>query len=371
MLLGLFVLLALQGVNAGCKSSMSSTCPIEKFTQDLGEFRLGRSLGSGSFGVVNLAIEKSHPEKFLAVKRPLRSDKAAFDDLIRESILIELARTGESVRGGGSAGSKYILACKHETIKPTISRSETAISSTGIQQPILVCELAAGELELFIEPLPPLKTAAKLLKAYANADCLFWQLLAGMHQMHENGIAHRDLKPANILFTIDAANEKELEITVKIADFGLGLYFPSSIRPKARRVEDGSAAGTTSFMPPELLVRRPRPYDPFLQDVWAAAVTLLHFKNNELADDLIGRGVTSRDQFSKLMAQITTSSSRSSAAASTGFKITDADQLQLIVGMLDLRPEERFKSSQIVSSAWFTKMEGKCASIKFPTTSKQ
>ena len=43
---------------------------------------------------------------------------------------------------------------------------------------------------------------------------IFRQILEALCVMHKNGIVHRDIKPANILI--------EPDLTVKIADFGIG-----------------------------------------------------------------------------------------------------------------------------------------------------
>ena len=55
-----------------------------------------------------------------------------------------------------------------------------------------------------------------------EVKCLMYQLLQGVHNLHENWIMHRDIKPANILLSNDGI--------LKIADFGLCRQYGSPLR---------------------------------------------------------------------------------------------------------------------------------------------
>lgn len=57
-----------------------------------------------------------------------------------------------------------------------------------------------------------------------DIDCIFKQLIYGVHYMHSNGVAHRDLKPENLLIDISGH--------VKICDFGISMRFFADALPE-------------------------------------------------------------------------------------------------------------------------------------------
>ena len=89
----------------------------------------------------------------------------------------------------------------------------------------------------------------------------FRQLLEALRACHTSGVYHRDLKPENLLLTDD--------FTLKVADFGLsGILVEGSGAPTKFHTE----CGTSSYMAPEILRRRP--YSGDKADIWSAGVVL-------------------------------------------------------------------------------------------------
>merc|ERR1711911_374804 len=58
---------------------------------------------------------------------------------------------------------------------------------------------------------------------------LLYQILDGIHYLHENWVLHRDLKPANILVMGEGIERGR----VKIADMGFARLFNSPLKPLA------------------------------------------------------------------------------------------------------------------------------------------
>ena len=72
------------------------------------------------------------------------------------------------------------------------------------------------------------------------------QLLLTVDFMHSKNIVHRDLKPDNILINKVEGNQRQFD--VKIADFGLVTFLPSSITQKLY-----IPCGTACYISPEAL----------------------------------------------------------------------------------------------------------------------
>ena len=91
-------------------------------------------------------------------------------------------------------------------------------------------------------------------------------LLEGLTRLHEAGVVHADIKPSNIL--MDFSSEALLPL---FTDFSASFM---AANPPASH----TAAGTWEFLAPELCKSFPSPPTPdYASDVYALAVTLLHF----------------------------------------------------------------------------------------------
>jgi len=125
------------------------------------------------------------------------------------------------------------------------------IDASGGERSYVTMEHAAGgTLHSFLLSRPQLSAQA--------AVRIQRQICAGLAAAHSQKppIIHRDVKPQNILLT-----ERDSEITVKVADFGLA----KNIDPKLRIV---SAAGTLLYMPPEGFHH----YETPASDVYSAGI---------------------------------------------------------------------------------------------------
>ena len=111
---------------------------------------------------------------------------------------------------------------------------------------------------------------------------IFYQILAGLHHIHQSGYFHRDMKPENLLITTTgladypasslyapptAAPEKDVVVVVKLADFGL-----------ARETNTTGAilteyVSTRWYRAPEVLLRSRDYSNPV--DMWALGTILV------------------------------------------------------------------------------------------------
>jgi len=89
---------------------------------------------------------------------------------------------------------------------------------------------------------------------------LLYQILDGIHYLHENWVLHRDLKPANILVMGDGPERGR----VKIADMGFARLFNSPLKPLA---DLDPVVVTFWYRAPELLLGA-RHYTKAI-DIWA------------------------------------------------------------------------------------------------------
>ncbi|DAZ93149.1 TPA: hypothetical protein N0F65_006348 [Lagenidium giganteum] len=192
----------------------------------LAHYRLGKTLGIGSFGKVKLAVHEITGHK-VAIKILNRNKIRGLD-------------MGEKVRREISLLRKM----RHPHI---IRLYEVIDTPTDI---FMVLEyVAGGELFDYI--------VSKGRLSPEEARHFFQQIISGVEYCHFHRIVHRDLKPENLL--LDADNN------VKIADFGL-----SNI------MEDGdflrTSCGSPNYAAPEVISGRL--YAGPEVDVWSCGVIL-------------------------------------------------------------------------------------------------
>jgi calcium/calmodulin-dependent protein kinase I len=193
---------------------------IEKF------FTLGETLGSGTFSVVRVGINKKTSEK-VAIKvidKKTLNDKA---DMIQSEVEILKKITHPNI---------VLLKDLFET--PT--------------HIYLVMELVTGG-ELFDRIVDRGSYSEK------DASKIVRDILNSVHYLHQRKIVHRDLKPENLLFATEDANA-----IIKIADFGLSTFVGNENMLK-------TACGTPGYVAPEVLLGMGY---SFPVDLWSVGVIM-------------------------------------------------------------------------------------------------
>ncbi len=189
-------------------------------------YRVGRLLGKGAFGKVNLGMHKL-TGKLVALKsinKEFLVDEASKKKMMQEFAILKQLRHHNIVR-----------------------LYETFESDKHI---VLVIELCCGG-----DLLTYVRKRRRLREDMARH--VFRQLLDGLSYCHNKQILHRDIKLDNVLLN----GEGE----IKIGDFGV-----SKIVGKGEHMTE--QCGTPAYIAPEIL--RGKGYEGFGVDVWSAGVVL-------------------------------------------------------------------------------------------------
>ncbi|KUJ83509.1 serine/threonine protein kinase [Microbulbifer flavimaris] len=180
--------------------------------QQLGRYRIERTLGAGGMGVVYLAHDtKLH--RPVAIKK-LRDDA-----------------TSATARARIQSEAQLLARLNHSNI---VQLYDVLEERDGIA---LVMEYVEGTTlkQWMREASPSLRDKLSLLI----------QLCHGLTEAHSLGIIHRDLKPDNILITRGGADG----FTAKITDFGIA----KSLQADESITREDHVAGTVEVMSPEQL----------------------------------------------------------------------------------------------------------------------
>jgi non-specific serine/threonine protein kinase len=198
---------------------------VEYPKTDLSYYKIGRSIGHGAFGKVNLALHVLSG-KIVSIKSfNKKKDIFSVNKIKNEVKIMSKLR-------------------KHNNIVKLFELFETEDHYCLVMENVV-----GGNL---------LNAINKMNKIPENlAKIIFKQLIKTLQYIHSNGIVHRDIKPDNILLDLDN--------TIKICDFGV-----SKIIAEGQLIRD--SCGTPAFVAPEILLNYS--YDPFPTDIWSSGVVL-------------------------------------------------------------------------------------------------
>ncbi|XP_052172956.1 serine/threonine-protein kinase ATG1c-like [Diospyros lotus] len=194
----------------------------------VGDYVVGRQIGSGSFSVVWHARHKVHGAE-VAIKEIVMG---RLNKKLQESLLSEI---------------DILKQINH----PNIIRLHDIIQETGrIHLVLEYCR--GGDLSMYMQQRQgrvPEGTAKYFMR----------QLVAGLQVLHHNNYIHRDLKPQNLLLSTNSDNA-----VLKIADFG----FARSLQPRGLAE---TLCGSPLYMAPEIM--RLQKYDA-KADLWSVGAIL-------------------------------------------------------------------------------------------------
>eukprot|EP00026_Physarum_polycephalum_P003632 Phypoly_transcript_03645.p1 GENE.Phypoly_transcript_03645~~Phypoly_transcript_03645.p1 ORF type:complete len:738 (+),score=143.90 Phypoly_transcript_03645:152-2365(+) len=203
-----------------------------KIPKSIGLYKLGRTLGEGTYGKVKLGTHMyTGQEVAVKIMRPHETNNRA--EVEREISVLKLL--------------------KHPNI---VQLFEVIEDENG--RIFLVLELVAGG-ELFDYIVARGRVKEK------EARKFFRQIISGVEYCHANLVVHRDLKPENLLLDVDG--------NVKINDFGFSnLISPGKLF--------NTFCGSPIYAPPEIILEKE--YVGPTVDIWSMGVILYALVNGQL-----------------------------------------------------------------------------------------
>lgn len=274
----------------------ASKCNIEDF------YRLGKELGSGSFGSVLLGFDLSTGAK-RAVKIINRTSNAKELEFVQREINV-------------------LLSISHKNIVQTYDIFDER------DKIFLVLEYVSGGD--FFDYM-----AARTKLPELPSKVILHQILEGLKYLHENNIVHRDIKPENVLI------KSENPIVIQLTDFGFANFLdPTSSAPQT---EMKSMVGTGCYMSPEIIDARGhgKPVDLF-----ATGVVLFR----TLAGQLPFRGMSLQECYNQAIAGRADFHGREWRGISREGK-------QLCSALLHPEPDKRPTAEQALNHPWFVNDE--------------
>ena len=277
----------------------NKTIPISK------EYTLGKTLGTGAFGSVRLAVHKA--TKQMRAVKVLKKSQQDMNLLFQEvEILSKLS---------------------HPNIMQIY---EVFTDKTNFY---IVSEYCKGG-ELF-----DILSARGSLTEKETAN-LMKQILSAICYSHENNIVHRDLKPENILIDENSKNKKD--IILKIIDWGCAMSFS-----KNKKMTE--ADGTAYYIAPEVLNEN---YDEKC-DVWSCGVILYIMLcgyppfNGETDEEIFEQVKKGKIEYPK-----------------EEWNNVSKEGKDLVEQMLKYDPNKRLSAKESLAHPWFSKFKGQTKTDK-------
>lgn len=196
-----------------------------------GEWVKGKMVGSGSFGSVHLAMNKSTGGLFVVKSA---ESQAALDSLENEANIL------------GNLSSPQIVKC--------IGREKLK----GVRKLNLFIEYMAGGSLADIADKFEGVLDERMVRVYTR------EILKGLVYLHNNGVVHCDLKCKNVLLSSSG--------NIKLADFGCAKKLNGSMTNSSSTKSSESICGTLLWMAPEVMRKEGVDY---AADIWSLGCTVI------------------------------------------------------------------------------------------------
>lgn len=261
-----------------------------------GDWVKGKVVGSGSFGTVHLAMDKSNGALFVVKSAESQAGLASLEN---EAKILE------------NLSSPHIVKCIGKDLSNGVN---------GVRKLDLFIEyMAGGSLADIAEKFGGVLDE-KVIRLYTR------EILQGLKYLHKNGIVHSDLKCKNVLLGSSG--------NIKLADFGCAKRLNDSKADATTMGSCKSICGTPLWMAPEVL--RNEGLD-FAADIWSLGCTVI-----EMAT---GRPPWGDDISSPMAAVLMIARSNETPRFPTQFS---KEGLDFLGKCFDRNPERRWTSEQLL-----------------------
>lgn len=232
-----FKILRPEHLDDGVKEKTPPELPLS-LTLDLAKkYDIGKLIGTGASGSVNLVTAHGNENEIFAVKK------------FRARLKNELEHDYQTKVKNEFLIGDYL---KHQNLVHTM-------------------ELIKEKLEYLIVmeycPYDFFNLVMLGLMKVEEVCCYFKQIVNGVAHLHEAGIAHRDLKLDNCVVNLDGV--------LKLIDFGSAFQYrkdsKSSSGPQTKILKAKGIVGSDPYLAPEVFDTT-TPYDARLADVWSIAI---------------------------------------------------------------------------------------------------
>lgn len=286
---------------------------MSDYQAKLGEYTLGKKLGSGQFSKVRVGTREGTD---YAVKYMPTSSNMFKSKIFRDLVFNE---------------AKIMLQLDHPNIVHLYDFSDKGLieKSSGkvVSVLYLIFELVRGG-ELFDYIAVGGRFTDPIARFY------FKQLIEALTHLYSKGFVHRDIKAENIMLD-DKCN-------LKLGDFG----FATAAQGKNGSGKLNSQKGTLGYMAPEIIIAKS--YSGEKVDLFAAGVLLFTM----LAQHPPFRKASGQDGFYKLFCQQNEVFWKKIGANKPPELFSETFK-SLINGMLELNPSKRFGMADIKMHPWF------------------
>ncbi|KAK6205173.1 putative serine/threonine-protein kinase [Scheffersomyces amazonensis] len=324
---------------------------------------VGKLLGAGASGSVNLVALKSDPTQIFAIKK-FRSRLPTENELDYKIKVKNEFKIGEYLN--------------HENLIHTIElisdypTNVTKKKSKSIE-PDYHIVMEYCEYDFF-------NLVMSGLMETNEVACYFKQIVNGVHFLHENGLAHRDLKLDNCVVNGNGI--------LKLIDFGSAVQFRKVVDKstvldstdelindgKYRLIKARGVVGSDPYLSPEVFEPTNLGYDPRLADVWSIAIIFccmilrrFPWKIPKLSDAsyrsylALGSSGDLTQSMNDLNVNGKTSSSASSTTSVTGpdrlLRLLPTHSRDLIRNMLVVDYKKRYLMTDVVEHEYYKSID--------------
>jgi calcium-dependent protein kinase len=298
---------------------VSRTCHILRHTSSSAiseRYEIRRKIGSGSFGSIFLATERSSSKERVC-KVVEAETQQAYEVASRE---VEL-----------------LSQMDHPCIAPLY---EYSVDPRGHFTMILEFLPGGSAYDLLKRTTRPL--------AEICVGRLMHQLLGALRYCHSHGVLHRDVKPENLMLV--QRLDRYGGFDSKLIDFGCAVHAEHLQAERRKR------AGTPAYMAPEAVSKS---LCSTAVDIWSAGVTAIQLLTRELIFGCPGPEKDRQRVFDAICSYAGAVELQDFLAGCPWWQGRSCEVLQFLESLLQVDPRQRPSAEEALASAWMLSVPAK------------